>query len=84
MADTMATQTEMYDQVLEALPIDPEGILAFRLPAVLQRQLSSLTARNSAGGLTADEEAQLQKFLALEATVRALKSKALLSKSARR
>ncbi len=79
----MATQTDMYDEVLEAMPIDPQGILAFRLPRELQRRVSSLTARNNAGKLTAGEESELQKFLALEATMRALKAKALLATSGR-
>jgi hypothetical protein len=74
-------QSEIYDTVLEAMPIDPEGILAFRLPRKLQQRVSKLAARNNAGTLTADEQLELQKILALEATMRALKAKALLVKS---
>ena len=75
--------SELYDSVLDAMPIDPEGILAFRLPSQLQKRLSKLTARNSSGKLTADEQLELQKFIALEATMRALKAKALAAKSGR-
>src|SRR5437762_154862 len=76
-----ATAPEIYDDVLESMPIDPEGILAFKLPRKLQQRLSKLAARNNSGKLTPDEHFELQKFLALEATVRALKAKALLAKS---
>ena len=76
--------TELYDDVLEAMPIDPDGILAFRLPPKLQQRVSRLAARNNAGKLTADEQLELQKFLALEATVRALKAKALMAQSGTR
>lgn len=72
---------EIYDEVLEAMPIDPDGILAFKLPRKLQQRVSKLVVRNNAGKLTVDEHLELQKFLALEATMRALKSKALLAKS---
>jgi hypothetical protein len=74
-------RSEMYDSVLEAMPIDPDGILAFRLPRQLQQRLSKLAARNNAGRLSSDEQLELQKFIALETTVRALKSKALVAKS---
>ena len=74
-------QLDSYDEVLEALPLDPAGILAFRLPRKLQQRVSRLAARNSAGKLTGDEHLELQKCLALEATVRALKAKALLATS---
>ena len=74
-------QSEIYDDVLESMPIDPDGILSFRLPRKMQDRVSKLAARNSAGKLTADEQFELQKFLALEATVRALKAKALMAKS---
>ena len=75
---------QMYDDVLEAMPIDPDGILAFRLPPKLQQRASRLAIRNNAGTLTAEEQLELQKFLALEATVRALKAKALVAKSGTR
>lgn len=77
-------ESEMYDDVLEAMPIDPDGILAFRLPRKMQHRLSKLAARNNAGRLTADEQTELQKFLALEATMRALKAKALMAKAGTR
>jgi hypothetical protein len=81
MATTQSRTTkpvfELYDNVLEAMPIDPDGILAFRLPSRLQKRLSKLTAQNSSGKLTVDEQLELQKFVALEATMRALKAKAL-------
>jgi hypothetical protein len=73
--------SELYDQVLEAMPIDPDGILAFRLPRKLQQRVSSLAARNNAGKLTEEENLDLQRFLALEATMRALKAKALMAKA---
>jgi hypothetical protein len=73
-------QSEIYDTVLEAMPIDPDGILAFRLPRKFQQRVSRLAARNNAGKLTADEQQELQKILALEATLRALKAKALMAK----
>jgi len=88
MATTEAAPThplsEMYDDVLEAMPIDPDGILAFRPPSRLQKQLSRLAARNKSGKLTADEQLELHKFVALEATMRALKGNALVAKSGRR
>jgi hypothetical protein len=74
------TKPDIYDEVLEALPIDSDGILAFKLPRKLQCRLSTLAARNRLGTITATEQLQLQKFLALEATTRALKSKALVAK----
>jgi hypothetical protein len=43
--------------------------------------LSKLAARNSKGRLTAKEQLELQKFIALETTMRALKAKALVAKS---
>jgi hypothetical protein len=70
----------MYDDVLADLPIDPDGILRFRLPRQLQQRVTRLASRNNAGKLTPDEHLELQKFLALEATVRALKAKALSAK----
>jgi hypothetical protein len=73
--------TELYDGVLEAMPIDPDGIIAFKLPQRLQQRLSKLAARNSKGRLTAEEQLELQKFIALETTMRALKAKALVAKS---
>jgi len=77
-------QLDTYDDVLDALPIDPDGILAFRLPRKLQKRVSKLASRNNAGKLDDDEQLELQKFLALEATVRALKAKALLAASKKR
>jgi len=76
--------TELYDGVLEAMPIDPDGIIAFKLPQRLQQRLSKLLARNTKGRLSAEEQLQLQKFIALETTVRALKAKALVAKSGHR
>ena len=76
--------SEMYDEVLEAMPIDPDGILAFKLPRKLQQRVSKLAARNNAGTLTDDEKLDLQKFLVLEATMRALKAKALMAKAGTR
>ena len=75
---------EVYDEVLEAMPIDPDGILAFKLPRKLQHRVSKLAARNNAGKLNADEQLELQKCLALEATMRALKAKALMAKAGMR
>jgi hypothetical protein len=72
-----ATQVDMYDTVLDAMPVDPDGILAFKLPRKFRQRLSKLAARNSAGKLSGDEHLELQQFLALESTMRALKSKAL-------
>ncbi len=77
-------QSEMYDEVLEAMPIDPDGIQAFKLPRKLQQRVSKLAARNNAGKLTEDEKQDLQKFLALEARMRALKAKALTAKAGMR
>ncbi len=77
-------QADLYDAVLEAMPIDPDGILAFRLPRKLQQRLSRLASRNNGGRLTEAEQLELQKFLALEATMRALKAKALVAKSGSR
>jgi hypothetical protein len=76
--------SELYDEVLEAMPIDPDGILAFKLPRKLQQRVSKLLVRNNAGKLTDDEKLDLQKFLALEATVRALKAKALMARAGTR
>jgi hypothetical protein len=76
--------SDLYDQVLEAMPIDPDGILAFKLPRKLQQRLSSLAAKNDSGTITATEQLELQKFLALETTMRALKSKALVARSGTR
>jgi hypothetical protein len=75
--------SELYDEALEAMPIDPDGILTFRLPSRLQKKLSSLTHRHRSGKLTGDEQLEMQQFIALEATMRALKSKALAAKSGR-
>ena len=71
---------EIYDEVLEAMPIDPDGILAFKLPRKLQQRFQTRCPQQR-GKLTVDDHLELQKFLALEATMRALKSKALLAKS---
>jgi hypothetical protein len=72
----MHLETDLYDEALGAMPIDLDGILAFRLPRPLQRRLAKLAERNGAGMLTDDERLELQKFIALETTVRALKAKA--------
>jgi len=76
-------QIELYDAALEKMPIDPDGILAFKLPRRLQQRVSKLAARNNSGKLSDEEQLELQKFLALEATMRALKAKALLAKNRR-
>ena len=70
-----------YDELIENLPIDPDEIIAFKLPAKLQQRVAKLFQRNGAGKLSYDEELELQRFLAMEATMRALKAKALSKKS---
>lgn len=72
--------SEMYDDVLEELPIDPDGILKFKLPKKLHQRVAALVAKDNTEKLTNGEHLELQKFLVLEATVRALKAKALVAK----
>lgn len=69
----------VYDQVLDQLPIDPEGILAFKLPKRFQNRVSKLIERNSAGKLSDDERFELERFMALESAMRVLKAKALMT-----
>lgn len=76
-----APMMELYDQVLEKLPIDPDGILAFKAPRKLQQRVSKLLARNNAGKLSRDEDLELHRLLVLETTVRVLKAKALIAKA---
>ena len=68
---------DLYDAVLDVMPTDPGGILAFRLPRPLQRRLSGLAARNGEGRLTDAEQRELGRLIALETTVRTMKAKAL-------
>ena len=81
LAMSVRPQADIYDDVLEAMPIDPDGILAFKLPRKVQQRISKLVAKNGSGTISAAEHLELQKFLALETTMRALKSKALVAKS---
>jgi hypothetical protein len=81
---TTSQSLDIYDSVLEAMPIDPQGILAFKLPGRFQRQLSKLARKNSIARLTDEEQLQMQTFIALETTLRALKAKALVARSGKR
>jgi hypothetical protein len=78
------SEVEIYDEVLEAMPIDPDGILAFRMPRKIQQRVSKLVSGNREGKLNDAEYLELQKFLALEATMRGLKAKALLAKAGKK
>jgi hypothetical protein len=78
MSDTHAN---FVDRILEKLPLDPGGIIAFKVSPSMQRRATKLAERNNAGGLSFDESLELQKFMAVESVMRVLKAKALCQKS---
>ena len=75
-----APNANFVDQLIEKLPIDPDGIIAFKLPPPMQRRATHLAERNNAGQLSFDETLELQKFMAVESIMRTLKAKALCKK----
>lgn len=75
-----ARNANFVDQLIEKLPIDPVGIIAFKLPVAVQRRATKLAERNNAGKLSFDESLELQKFMAVESIMRTLKAKALFKK----
>lgn len=65
-------------QILELLASQPkpEDILAIRPTPVLQARMSDLLARNKAGQLSRQEEAELDRYLVIEHLVRLAKANA--------
>lgn len=76
--------TPIYDELLDYLvcKTTPQEILAFRPSQTAQERADYLTERNKSGMLSADEAAELQQLLELDALVSTLKARALAALSA--
>lgn len=73
---------EIYEGLLESLPLDVESLLRFKFPEPVQRRFAELVDRSREGALTPDENDEMQRYLAAEALVRVLKAKALKNRPA--
>jgi hypothetical protein len=75
----MVLAHKSYDEVVDlfARGSSSAEILAFRPSAETQERVRQLLARNKTGELTADEEAELERFGELEHLMQLVKARAL-------
>ncbi|MCI0487372.1 MAG: hypothetical protein L0229_12325 [Blastocatellia bacterium] len=75
---TVSERPRAYEEIVELLAAgpSPEEIINFRPSAAMQERVRELLAKNQAGNLTAEEEAELDEYGHIEHLMRMVKARA--------